>query len=188
MRSVIASVGILLVAAVYGPAFPEEMVDRVVANRQSSMKAMAEAAKTISGIFDGKLDYDAASFKAAAEIIRQHSGAMINQFPADSLGAPSAAKVEIELYRDEFAALARHLESLANGLSTAADAAPNGITAAMRMVPGTGTWTGSGSSLIGKRSAGVMKEDLSKMPAEHMFHLVLQNCTSCHAKFRERQQ
>ncbi|TIQ78397.1 MAG: cytochrome c, partial [Mesorhizobium sp.] len=34
--------------------------DPIVATRQSSMKEMAAAAKTIAGMFDGKLAYDAA--------------------------------------------------------------------------------------------------------------------------------
>lgn len=149
------------------------------------MKAIANAAKTISGIFDGKVAYDAAAFKEAAETIRQRSGnAMVDEFPAGSLGEPSAAKVEIGLSREEFAALARHLESLATALSDAADDAPDGITEAMRMKPGMTM----GSSLLGKRAGGAAEDDPSKMPAEHVFHLMLQDCTNCHAKFREKRQ
>jgi cytochrome c556 len=168
-----------------GAAFSENAVDPVVAERQDSMKAMANAAKTISGIFDGKLAYDAAAYKAAAETIRRRSGsAMVDEFPAGSLGAPSAAKAEIDQSREEFAALARHLESLSAALSSAADRAPDGITESMRMTPGMAT----GSSLLGKRLGGATDADPSKMPAEHVFHLMLQNCTNCHAKFREKRQ
>ncbi|RJT27251.1 cytochrome c [Mesorhizobium waimense] len=166
-------------------ALPETAVSPVVAERQASMKAMANAAKTISGIFDGKLPYDAAAFKAAAETIRQRSGgAMVDEFPAGSLGAPSAAKVEVDQFREEFAALAHHLESLAAALSSAADNAPNGITESMRMKSGMAM----GSSLLGKRAGGTAAADPSKMPAEHVFHLMLQDCTNCHAKFREKRQ
>ena len=150
------------------------------------MKAMADAAKTISGIFDGKLPYDAAAFKAAAETIRQRSGnAMVDAFPADSLGEPSAAKAAIGQSRKEFVALAHHLESLAAALSSAADNAPNGITESMRMKSGMAM----GSSLLGKRAGrAAAEDDPSKMPAEHLFHLMLQDCTNCHAKFREKRQ
>ncbi|WP_244897098.1 cytochrome c [Mesorhizobium amorphae] len=150
------------------------------------MKAMADAAKTISGVFDGKLAYDAAAFKAAAETIRHRSGkAMVESFPAGSFGAPSAAKVEIDQSRGEFAALARHLESLAAALSLAADNAPDGITESMRMAPGMAMGS---SSLLGKRAGSATDADPSKMPAEHVFHLILQDCTNCHAKFREKRQ
>ena len=166
-------------------ALPETAVAPVVAERQASMKAMADAAKTISGIFDGKLAYDSAAFKAAAETIRRRSGkAMVDGFPAGSLGDPSAAKAEIEQSREEFNALAGHLESLAAALSSAADDAPDGITEAMRMAPGMAM----GSSLLGKRAGGAAEAAPSKMPAEHLFHLILQDCTNCHAKFREKRQ
>lgn len=157
----------------------------VVAERQAAMKAMAEAAKTISGMFAGKLPYDPAAFKGAAEAIRSRSGnTMVEAFSAGSLGAPSAAKFEIDQSREEFAALARHLEGLAAALSSAADRAPNGITDSMRMAPEMTM----GSSLLGKRSARAAETDPSKVPAEHLFHLMLQDCTSCHAKFRVKRQ
>lgn len=165
-----------MAVAFAGPAFPETAVAPVVAERQQSMKAMAEAAKTISGIFDGELTYDGAAFKEAAEIIRRRSGsAMADEFPAGSFGAPSAAKAEIGQSREEFEALARHLESLA---------APDGVTQDMRMAPGTTM----GSSLLGKRAGGAADADPTKMPAEHVFHMMLQDCTNCHARFREKRQ
>ncbi|MER8583101.1 cytochrome c [Mesorhizobium sp. M1423] len=170
---------------VAGTALSGTAVTPVVAERQAAMKAMADAAKTISGIFDGKLAYDAATFKAAAETIRHRSGkAMVESFPGGSFGASSAAKVEIEQSREEFTALARHLQDLAAELSLAADNAPDGITESMRMAPGMAM----GSSLLGKRAGVAAEADPSKMPAEHLFHLILQECTNCHAKFREKRQ
>ncbi|WP_292593738.1 hypothetical protein [Mesorhizobium sp.] len=62
--------------------------------------------------------------------------------------------------------------------------APDGITEAMRMKPGMAM----GSNLLGKRAGGAADSDPSKIPAEHVFHLMLQNCTNCHAKFREKRQ
>lgn len=186
MRPIPVIAAVLVIAGIAaGAAFSVNAVDPVVAKRQDSMKAMADAAKTISGIFDGKLAYDAAVFKAAAETIRRRSGiAMVDEFPTGSLGAPSAAKAEIDQSREEFAALARHLESLAAALSDAADNAPDGITEAMRMRPGMVT----GSSLLGKRTGSTTNADPSRMPAEHVFHLMLQDCTNCHAKFREKRR
>ena len=179
----IAGIAAILLATGIGAALPGTAVKAIVAERQASMKAMAEAAKTISGMFEGKQSYDAAAFKEAAEAIRLRSGeAMVDTFPAGSLGAPSAAKGEIDQSREEFAALARHLEMLAAALSAAADGAPDGITQSMRMAPGMAM----GSSLLGKRAAVPADTDLSKVPAEHAFHLILQDCTNCHAKFRVR--
>lgn len=186
MRRVPIIAAVLVIAGIAaGTALPKTAVAPVVAERQASMKAMASAAKTISEIFAGKVAYDAAAFKAATETIRRRSGsAMVDAFPADSLGEPSAAKADIGQSQEEFAALARHLERLAAALSDAADDAPEGITEAMRMKPGMAM----GSSLLGKRAGGAAVSDPSKIPAEHVFHLMLQNCTNCHAKFREKRQ
>jgi len=109
---------------------------------------------------------------------------MVEGFPASSLGNPSAARLEIDQSREEFAALARHLEGLATALSAAVDNAPDGITESMRMAPGMAM----GSSLLGKRYGGVADADPSNMSAEHVFHLMLQDCTTCHARFRGKRQ
>jgi cytochrome c556 len=99
--------------------------DPIVATRQSSMKEMATAAKTIAGMFDGKLAYDAAAFKAAAETIRARTGpALIAEFPSATLGAPSGARLEIDQARTEFEALARHIGTLASTLAAKAERAP----------------------------------------------------------------
>lgn len=184
-RALIIAAVVVIAGLAARTALPETAVAPVVAERQASMKAIANAAKTISGIFDGKVAYDAAAFKAAAETIRRRSGnAMVDEFPPNSLGEPSAAKADIGQSREEFAALARHLESLAAALSDAADKAPDGISQAMRMKPGMAM----GSSLLGKRAGSAAETDPSKIPAEHVFHLILQDCTNCHAKFRDKRQ
>jgi cytochrome c556 len=102
----------------------------------------------------------------------------------DTLGPPSAAKPDIQKSRQEFSALARHVETFAAALSTAAGKAPDGITEAMRM----GRGTAMGGSLLGRRTPAASDADPSKIPAEHVFHLILQDCTSCHARFREKLQ
>ncbi|TIW14934.1 MAG: cytochrome c, partial [Mesorhizobium sp.] len=90
MRRVPIIAAVLVIAAIAaGTALPTTAVAPVVAERQASMKAMASAAKTISEIFAGKVAYDATAFKAATEPIRRRSGsAMVDAFPADSLGEP----------------------------------------------------------------------------------------------------
>ncbi|WP_245437115.1 cytochrome c [Mesorhizobium helmanticense] len=158
--------------------------DAIVEARQASMKEMAAAAKTIAGIFDGKLAYDAAAFKAAAETIRARSGpALIAEFPSTTLGAPSGARLEIEQARPEFEALANHMGTLAEALAAKARQAPAGITGDMRM--GSGLAMGGGS-LLGKRPAA--EADPAKLPVEHLLHLILQDCSSCHSKFRQKVQ
>lgn len=159
--------------------------DAVVEARQESMKEMAAAAKTIAGMFGGKVTYDAAAFKAAAETIRVRTGpALIAEFPSATLGAPSGAKPDIDLARPEFNALASHIGTLANVLAADAERAPPSITDEMRM--GSGPVMGGGS-LLGKRP-GAAEADPAKLPAEHLLHLILQDCSSCHSKFRQKVQ
>jgi cytochrome c556 len=153
----------------------------IVAARQASMKEMAAAAKTIAGMFDGRQAYDAAAFKAAADTLRAHTGpALIAQFPSASLGPPSQARLEIDQARAEFEALANHIGTLAGALAAKAERAPAAITNDMRM--GAGPAMGGGS-LLGKRST---EADPAKLPAEHILHLILQDCSACHSKFRQR--
>jgi cytochrome c556 len=182
---------IVILLAVYAmlgpvPSIGSDTVPDMVKGRQEAMKAMAYAGKTIAGMFEGKLPYDAPAFKRSAETIRAHSGAaLMAEFPAASLGPPSAAKHEIDQSRDEFDALARKVASFASVISASADKAPDGITPQMRMGAGMST---IGSSLLGKRKVAAGEEDISKLPAEHAFHLMLQECSACHAKFREKIQ
>lgn len=184
MKRAAAAIILLLVCA-SEIAATQSGDDPVVKARQNSMKEMAAAAKTIAGMFGGKLAYDAASFKAAAETIRARTGpALIAEFPSASLGAPSGAKLDIDLARPEFEALARHIGTLGNALAADAERAPPSITDDMRM--GAGLVMGGGS-ILGKRP-GATEADPSKLPAEHVLHLILQDCSSCHSKFRQKIQ
>lgn len=185
MRRLIAFAAIVSLSSAVVSAAVHIPANEIVAQRRAAMKEMARAAKTISGMFEGKLPYDSAAFKDASETIRRQSGeALIKEFPAGSSGGPSNATAEIDISRAEFEALARHLEKFAFALSAAADNAPDGTTQSMRM----GRGTMSGGSLLGKKRAGEAESDPSRMPAEHVFHLMLQDCSNCHAKFRERSQ
>jgi cytochrome c556 len=155
----------------------------LVAARQASMEEMAAAAKTIAGMFDGKRAYDAAGFKAAVATLSARTGpALIAEFPEGTLGAPSAARPEIDQARPEFEALARHIGRLAAALAAKAETAPGEITGDMRMGAGLPM---DGGSLLGKRP-GAVEADPGKLPAEHLLHLILQDCSSCHSKFRQK--
>lgn len=155
----------------------------LVRERQDAMKDMAEAAKTIAGMFEGRVTYSGERLKHAAETVRMHAAAMKSRFPDETLKAPSVAKEKIASDREEFNQIADRLEELAATLSLSGDQAPDVITQDMRM----GDQPMLGGSLLGARTRGV-EEDPANMPAEHVFHLMLETCTSCHAKFRERQQ
>lgn len=173
--------------ALFSGAWADPEIRGIVKMRQESMKEMAKAGKTIAGMFEGKIPYSASDFKQAAETIKTKSGdALIKEFPAMSLGPPSAAKTEIELSHDEFDALARKVAEFAAVVSASADKAPDGISQDMRMGASVST---TGSSLLWKRRAGRdEKQDIRKIPAEHAFHLMMQECWACHTKFREKVQ
>ncbi|CDX19906.1 putative cytochrome c-like protein [Mesorhizobium sp. ORS 3324] len=157
--------------------------DALVKARQASMKEMAAAAKAIAEMFDGKRAYEPSAFKAAASTLSARTGpALIAEFPQDTFGAPSAARPEINQARPEFEALARHIGRLADALAAKAEKAPPEITADMRMGAGLPM---DGGSLLGKRP-GAVEADPAGMPSEHLLHMILQDCTSCHSKFRQK--
>ncbi|TGP21805.1 MULTISPECIES: cytochrome c [unclassified Mesorhizobium] len=175
--AVLTLAGSLLAA----PSLAEGPSNAIVKARQASMKEMAAAAKAIAEMFDGKRAYEPAAFRAAAGTLSTRTGpALIAEFPAGTLGAPSAAKPEVDQARPEFEALARHIGRLAEALAAKAEEAPAAIGDDMRM--GTGLPM-DGGSLLGKRP-NAAAADPARMPAEHLLHLILQDCASCHSKFR----
>jgi cytochrome c556 len=146
--------------------------------RQLDMKSMADSAKTIGDLFSGRRTYSQTDFREAAESIRTHAGKrLVEDFGG---GHQSDSKADAEMITsssDEFEKLARDLEIYAAALSSAADRNP------MRLGPDTrmsGTLLGSpfGPKADAARDSG-------SMPAEHAYHLMLQTCTTCHAKFRK---
>lgn len=150
-----------------------------VIQRQDGMKAMANAAKTINAMFKDSSPYDAKAFKAAAEIIRAHAGDTLSAL-FDGSGDTAGSKVgpNIETERQQFDKLANDLRIYASALSVAADRNPDALG------PGTRMQTGDamGGGPLAKKVDAARKA--ASMPAEHAFHMVLQTCTSCHAKFR----
>jgi cytochrome c556 len=150
-----------------------------VTQRQDGMKAMANAAKTINAMFRDSSPYDAKTFKAAAETVRAHSGAALSALfegPVTTPGSKASASIETE--RQQFDKLANDLGIYASALSVAADRNPHALGPETRM---QGSETMIGGPLAKKIDAA---REAELMPAEHAFHLMLQTCTSCHAKFR----
>jgi cytochrome c556 len=151
-----------------------------VAQRQQGMKAMAEAAKSINAMFKGSSPYDSKLFKAAAETIRSQSGTTLSALFEGSLTATgSKASASIESERQQFDKLALDLGIFAAALSVAADRNPDELGPGMRMRAGDAV--AGGGPLAKKIDAA---RDATSMSPEHALHLMLQTCTSCHAKFR----
>ncbi|WP_234614173.1 c-type cytochrome [Agrobacterium vitis] len=150
-----------------------------VVKRQDGMKAMANAAKIINSMFKDTSPYDAKAFKAAAETIRAHSGDSLSAlFDGSANTAGSKASASIETDRQQFDKLADDLGIYASALSIAANRNPDTL--------GPGTRMKGGEAMMGGPLAKKMDaaREAESMPAEHAFHLMLQTCTSCHAKFR----
>jgi cytochrome c556 len=150
-----------------------------VIQRQDGMKAMANAAKTINAMFKDTSPYDAKAFKVAAETILAHSGGTLSAlFDGSATTAGSKASASIGTDRRQFDKLANDLGIYASALSVAADRNPNTLGPETRM-------QGGGAMMGGPLAKKVdAAREVETMPAEHAFHLMLQTCTSCHAKFR----
>ncbi|MEY9324429.1 cytochrome c556 [Sinorhizobium fredii] len=172
----------LSIAALATPVFvaAAQSLPPEVAQRQQDMKAMAEAAKSINAMFKGSSPYDSKLFKAAAETIRSQSGtALSTLFEGSVTAAGSKASSNIETERQQFDKLALDLSSYAAALSVAADRNRDALGPGMRMQAGDAV---AGGGPLAKRIDPA--RDAISMSAEHAFHLMLQTCTSCHAKFR----
>ncbi|OWZ89199.1 cytochrome C [Sinorhizobium sp. LM21] len=168
-----------IVVAGFSTATAQRADNAVVGQRQHDMKAMAAAAKNIDAMFKGTLLYDAKAFKAAAETIRTNSGERLTvMFGTPVVAEGTKASASIEADRPTFDKLAAELGAYASALSVAADRNPDGLAPDMRMKGGDATMGGP----LAKRKAAA--PDPMAMPAEHAFHMMLQTCTSCHAKFR----
>lgn len=149
--------------------------------RQSDMKAMAAAAKVIGGMFKDDSLYDGRAFGRAAATIRDKAGDVLSQrFAGNPVAAGSAAHSNITADRGTFDALAQDLAVYAGALALLAERHPGEMTADMRMRPGEVAGGGPLSKTVDAATAA------PSMSAEHAFHMMLQTCTSCHAKFRTK--
>lgn len=157
-------------------------IDTQPGARQADMKAMAAAAKAIGAMFNATVPYDSMAFRAAAETIRARSGAALSrQFETGRSLEGSHASSAIDADREKFDALAADLAIYANVLVAAAERHPDAITPDMRMRAGDAR---AGGPLARKTDAA---QAAGSVAAEHAYHLMLQTCTSCHARFRASQ-
>jgi cytochrome c556 len=153
-----------------------------VAQRQQAMKQMAAAAKSIAAMFRGTQSYDPKSFRTAAAILVQSSGERLSVlFAGNYTTDSSAAADKIAADRQAFDAIAARLEELATVFDDKAARAGDVISSDMRM----GASTPGGGSLLGSKPLR-SEADLKTVPAEHLFHMMLETCSTCHFQFRVR--
>lgn len=170
--------GVTAVASNPGPAAAP--VPPLVDQRQKQMRAVAEAAKLIAGMFEDKRPYQGAAMLDAADTIARFSGAtLVDAFPDGTLDRPSSALPAIAGERKTFAGIANDLERLARDLAVAVRKSPHVLGDDMRM----GSDIVSMNPLFSARRKTATPA-AGTIPAEHLFHMMLQTCTSCHAKFR----
>ena len=162
--------------------------------RMDAMMDMSKVVKSLSAMMRGEVDYDAASVQAGALIIKSHAGkAMTSLFPEGTTEAPSEARAEIWTDWEAFEALASQLETYATGLESAADngLAMSGDAQGSMMDNNNSMMTGNqngmmggGSGMMGTTQPMMTAEQLATMPADSVFNMVAQTCSSCHTKFR----
>jgi cytochrome c556 len=169
----------------------------IVKERMDAMGDMKDSMKEVSDMFKGKAPYDANKVRAAAEVLKGHSGnALTNLFPQGSLQHPTEAKANIWDEWDRFSKLADHLGTLSEGLANAAEnketpTEQKGMMGNSGMMGG-GNMMGNGH-MMGNSSmmSGHMvhtAEDYGKMPVEMVFKMVTDNCSSCHTRFRKEKE
>ncbi|MBP0441494.1 cytochrome c [Tianweitania sediminis] len=141
------------------------------------MRQMAEAAKTIDSIFNERVPFDGGAIRRAADVLAAHSGAAMATAFERPDGSSTVDWEELARDRTRFDALASELNELARLFGEAvADA--ESLTPDLRMRPQDGA---PGGSLLGARRSQV---PAGNQPAEHLFHMMLETCTRCHAAFR----
>lgn len=179
----------------------------IVKERMDLMDDMKGAVKQIAAIFKGETEYNPDTIRNAARIIRDHSGdAMTKLFPQDSLSGHSEATPAIWQEWERFKKLSDRQIKLAQGLYNAADnqaqPAQGHMMGSQSMMgqPQQGSETMTGQHMMS--SASMMGSDtmirgdenmlhmddpdyLGKMPANMVFKMLTDNCSSCHERYRK---
>lgn len=177
--AIVSAVVVLLqlTSGIANGAQPSPAVER----RQQAMKEMAFAAKTIAAMFSGDVAYDKTRLRKSASAFVLHASELSAQFTGNAGSKSEADEGRIAAERKEFGEIAARLEELAVAFDWKAARAGNAITPDMRM----GSGVPGGGSLFGARPLR-SEADLSAIPAEHLFHMMLETCTTCHSKYRLR--
>lgn len=185
-RKIVAVAATALFAA-GAVAFAHGGATGIYKERMDAMMAMGKVVEELSRMMRGETSYNSAAVQEGARVIRSHAGeAMTKFFPEGTTDAPSEARPEIWSDWETFAALADQLVVYAEGLEAAAG---NGI--GMMNSPSTSMMgaaqhgmMGTQSSMMGDGTTMMDASQLATMPADGVFNMVAQTCSSCHTKFR----
>jgi len=163
----------------------------IVKERMVAMSAMGDAVKAVAPMMSGEAAYEAAAVRQAAELIGAHAGnAMTELFPEDNENAASYVKDAIWKDWDTFTGLAEQLHTYSEGLALAAEnglASSEGGMADAGAMMGGDAMMGSGDMMGGggmMADATMGREELAEMPADAVFAMVSDTCSSCHTRFR----
>ena len=178
--------GAIVVSAIAASAFAHGGAKGIVKERMDGMSALGKTIKALAPMMRGEGRYDAEAVREGAETIRAHAGESLTKlFPMGSGGMPSEAKDNVWQDWEEFSALAEQLHLYSEGLSLAAD---NGLMMSNDAQADTGSMMGESSTMMGESTPMMTSqmglEELSEMPADGVFAMVSQTCSSCHTKFR----
>ncbi len=156
----------------------------IVKERMESMKEMKSSMKSLTEMFRGKKAYVAGDVTAAAQVIFSTAGDELTRlFPEGSLHKPSEAKPEIWHDWERFQTLAEQLKTysaaLAEGAERRMPRQNNERHSKMNTADMMGTtMMGMGASMEPDQAM------LEKMPADGVFKLLADTCSSCHKRFR----
>ena len=147
----------------------------VVKNRMDLMGELKRGMKSLSSMYKGDKQYDPLLVRHASDIIKSHSGsAMTKFFPEGSLHEHSEAKDNIWQQWEDFVELAEQQYLISHALSSAANNTPE--------EPSLKISNMMGGDLLKDSIAN--KVDLATLPSNQVFKLLIDNCSSCHTRFR----
>lgn len=178
-------IAVFFAAGVASAALAHSGATGIVKERMVAMSAMGDAVKSVAPMMSGEATYDAEAVRHAAELIGSHSGdAMTRLFPKDNANMASYVKEAIWEDWGVFTDLAERLHSYSEGLALAAE---NGPSDEQNVMGDAGSMMGGGDmmgggAMISDTMMGL--EELAEMPADTVFAMVSDTCSSCHTRFR----
>lgn len=117
-----AAVALVAITAA-GAALSHSGASGIVKERMDAMSAIAKGMKSVGAMMKGEAAYDAGTVKSAADEIAGHAKMIPHMFPEGSNKKPSEALPAIWTDWDKFAKLAGSMETSAQDLAKAAEAA-----------------------------------------------------------------
>jgi cytochrome c556 len=157
----------------------------IVKERMVAMSAMGDFVKAAAPMKSGAAAYNPAAVRHTAETIGKRAGdAMTWLFPEENENMASYVNNAIWEDWDAFAELAEQLHTYSEDLALAAG---NGLEGQQSNMAESGAMMG-GSSMMGAdgiETADMMgREELAEMPADAVFAMMSNTCSSCQTRFR----